>query len=241
MLQPNLPCIKCVGDNFQCLKCNSICIKHGKTLSGKQRYRCKQCGKTALETYTYKAYYSSTSKNIVHLLREGSGIRSIARLLCISTSTVIKKILITAGQIHKPYVPMNKTYEMDEMKTYVLCKRRQLWIAYAIEKQTRRVVDFSIGYRNNRTLLRVISTLILADAKKIYTDGFKNYRFLIPATKHKVSPFGTNHIERMNLNLRTGLKRLQRKTICYSKSTKMLEACLKIWFWYLNSNPQVII
>ncbi|MBN9294195.1 MAG: transposase, partial [Flavobacteriia bacterium] len=48
---------------------------------------------------------------------------------------------------------------------------------------------------------------------------------------HKIHRRCTNHIERQNLNLRTHLKRLNRKTICYSKSLMMLLAVVKIYFW----------
>ncbi|WP_394801047.1 IS1 family transposase [Niabella ginsengisoli] len=43
--------------------------------------------------------------------------------------------------------------------------------------------------------------------------------------------FGTNHIERYNLSLRTHLKRLARRSICFTKSLKILQAILKIYFW----------
>ncbi|WP_291287929.1 IS1 family transposase, partial [Flavobacterium sp.] len=48
---------------------------------------------------------------------------------------------------------------------------------------------------------------------------------------HSVKRFGTNHIERKNLTLRTHLKRLNRRTICYSKSLVVLIVILKIYFW----------
>ena len=42
-----------------------------------------------------------------------------------------------------------------------------MWVAYAIERKTKQVIDFRTGYRNNKTLKGVIDTLVLADAKKI--------------------------------------------------------------------------
>ena len=52
-----------------------------------------------------------------------------------------------------------------------------------------------------------------------------------PKSIHKRFQYCTNKIERMNLTLRTHIKRLSRKTICFSKSEKYLEAHLKIYFW----------
>lgn len=60
------------------------------------------------------------------------------------------------------------------------------------------------------------------------------YPSLIPFSIHRCFRYKTNVIERNNLSIRNSLKRLSRKTICYSKSILMLEACLKICFWYNN-------
>jgi IS1 family transposase len=57
------------------------------------------------------------------------------------------------------------------------------------------------------------------------------YRSLIPEGMRAVKRFGTNSIERMNLTLRTRLKRLGRRTICYTKSLAMLWACAAIACW----------
>ena len=92
-------------------------------------------------------------------------------------------------------------------------------------------MSFNVGKRTNKTLSRVVDTLKLSEAKKIFTDGLKNYRYLIDGKLHCVKRFGTNHIERKNLSLRTHLKRLNRRTICFSKSLVVLLSVLKIYFW----------
>lgn len=120
---------------------------------------------------------------------------------------------------------------MDEMRIFIKRKKRVYWIVYALEKCTKPVVDFAVGKRTNKTLSKVTNTLVLSKARKIYTDKYLNYGFIIPKAVHKTISFGTNHIERMNLTLRAQLKRLARRTICYSRSLQMLIACLKIYFW----------
>lgn len=79
--------------------------------------------------------------------------------------------------------------------------------------------------------MKIISRLLMADAKRIVTDKLNIYKVLIPKIIHSTKNRGINHIERQNLNLRTHLKRLNRRTICYSKSIVMLEAVLKIYWW----------
>lgn len=97
-------------------------------------------------------------------------------------------------------------------------------------KDSKNIVSFNVGKRTNKTLSHVLDTLKLSNPKKIFTDRLKNYRYLIDRKLHSVKRFGTNHIERKNLTLRTHLKRLNRRTI-FSKSLVVLISVLKIYFW----------
>jgi insertion element IS1 protein InsB len=107
-----------------------------------------------------------------------------------------------------------------------------LWVTLAYEQQSKKVVAINVGSRINKTLRQVLQMVVNANPTKIYTDGLANYKYLLPPTIHTVKQFGTNKIERVNLNLRTHLKRLASRTICYSKSVAMLLACVKIYCWY---------
>ncbi len=84
-------CIKRVGGNCRCLNCNGLTIKYGKTKAGKQRHICKNCHKTQVEKYSYIAYTNGLNQNIILLTKEGLGIRSTARVLQISTTTLLKQ------------------------------------------------------------------------------------------------------------------------------------------------------
>lgn len=78
---------------------------------------------------------------------------------------------------------------------------------------------------------QVTETIILSNPKQIYTDKYVNYKTLIPHEIHTTRKRCINYIERKNLTLRTHIKRLNRRTICFSKSLIMLKACLTIYFW----------
>jgi insertion element IS1 protein InsB len=54
-----------------------------------------------------------------------------------------------------------------------------------------------------------------------YTDKWSAYTRHLDPEQHTVSKRGTQKIERQHLTLRTRIKRLVRKTICFSKSTRM--------------------
>tara|TARA_B100000676_G_scaffold301444_1_gene348637 strand:+ start:654 stop:902 length:249 start_codon:yes stop_codon:yes gene_type:complete len=56
---------------------------------------------------------------------------------------------------------------------------------------------------------------------KYYTDDWGAYSRHLQADKHVISKANTQRIERKNLTLRTRIKRLARKTICFSKKIVM--------------------
>ena len=57
--------------------------------------------------------------------------------------------------------------------------------------------------------------------KRFYTDDWGAYDRHIDKEKHQVGKANTQKIERKNLNFRTWIKRLARKTICCSKLERM--------------------
>ena len=225
-----MPCIKTVV-NINCQYCQEPSIKFGKTGTS-QRYRCKSCKKIQLNNYERKAFKACINGDIAAHVKEGCGIRSIARLLNISAGTVLRRIKIIADSIIKPSITIGKVYEMDELKTYIKKKKNDYWVIYAIDRESKQVVDYKTEKRTKKNIKSVTDTLLLAECKQIHTDGLDIYGFVIPKEVHRVKRYCTNRIERKNLSLRTHLKRLNRKTICYSKSLLMLEACLQIYFWH---------
>lgn len=205
--------------------------KNGKTLKGVQRHLCKQCGSTKQEAYSNRACLTETNTNIVLLLKEGVGIRSISRILNISPTTVLKRIISISRQTIQPPVLLGREYEVDELITYIGKKENRYCLTYALDRTTKDVVSFSVGRRTKKTLGMVVNTLLLSEAKEIRTDRLSLYLGLIPKEIHHVKQRGINSIERKNLTLRTHVKRLNRRTICYSKSLLTLSAIMRIYFW----------
>lgn len=58
----------------------------------------------------------------------------------------------------------------------------------------------------------------------ITSDDWGSYGREVPKDKHLTGKIFTQRIERNNLTLRTRIKRLARKTICFSRSTKKSSA-----------------
>lgn len=215
---------------FPCGYCQAACKPKGKR-GVVQLLRCGTCGKYQRTCYQKKAFVPGTDTRIVLLTKEGCGIRSTARVLKISPTTVIAHIKRSASVLGPGHIPRGRVYEVDELSTYVGHKKKRVWVAYALDTLAKRVVSIRVGPRSKRTLRPLVETLLLSDAKRIHTDGFPAYKSLVPPDRHRVKKFGTNRIERMNVNLRTHLKRLSRRSICYSKCLSMLRACLAIYCW----------
>lgn len=91
----------------------------------------------------------------------------------ISTTTLLKRIITIVKNINRPIISKGKTYEVDEMCTYIGHKRNFIWLVYALEKDSKQVVSFNVGKRTNKTLSRVLDTLKLSEAKKIFADKLK--------------------------------------------------------------------
>jgi insertion element IS1 protein InsB len=216
---------------MQCQFCEGFCVKRGFQKSGMQKYQCRLCNRYQQAKYKNLACEADADKKLIAFIKEGCGIRSIARLMHISPTTVIKKTLKIASTLKPLPIEQYKTYEVDEIRTFVGNKNNESWIAYAIERTTKLVVSIKIGRRTKMNLMDVLQPVLQATPKKIRTDGLNIYRYIIPEHLHTVREYFTNKIERMNLTLRTHLKRLCRKTICFSRCEAMLDAVVKIYCW----------
>lgn len=218
---------------MECKKCKCTeVVKNGKQSNGKQRYYCKSCKVSFQTNYSYNAYQNSINKKTYELLKEGVGINSTARLLKVSKVTVIKRIKYLASLINRPlFNERGQYYEIDEMKVVVGYTDDEIWLTYAMNRNTKQIVNFIVDRKTKVNLSVVTQSVLKLNPKYVYTDGLVSYRTLIPKNIHNTAKKNTTIIERNNLTLRTHLKRLTRKTICYSKKSEMLEASLKLYFW----------
>ena len=217
---------------MRCKFCDHPCQKAGKQKNGAQKLYCTLCGKYQQMTYRSRAWCKDTKPLIPRLVCESVSVRGIARILWISINTVQANIRRAAKSIVKPPIRLHQAnVEVDELRTFIGNKQHQYWIAYALNRSTGEVIDFVVGRRIKGSLRMLVNTLLLAGVVKINTDRLNIYRSIIPESIHDDRRYGTNRIERKNLPLRTHIKRLNRRTICFGRSRVMLENCLKIYFW----------
>ncbi|WP_420385570.1 IS1 family transposase [Roseivirga sp.] len=218
---------------MKCQYCASPCIKAGKQSNGKQKYCCKICRKYQQSTYRYLACNYSSKQLYLNCLKTGSGLRGSQVITGVAVSTQLRWI----RKWGKTLVPQtaflpNDEYEIDELCTYVGHKKNRKWVISAISRGTGKIIDVVVGSRSLRNLGQVVQKVLALSPKAIYTDRLRQYFCLIPSHLHHVRRRGINKIERHHLNLRLHIKRLNRKTICFSKKLIVLLALVKIYVWF---------
>lgn len=80
---------------------------------------------------------------------------------------------------------------------------------------------YLFGDRTDETFKRLLALLEPIKFSVYCTDDGGAYRRLLLWEKHLISKRYTQNIEHQNLNFRFYIKRLARRTICYSKSIEL--------------------
>lgn len=106
------------------------------------------------------------------------------------------------------------------MWSFVGNKKQQRWLWYAWEPRLKRIIAHAFGDRSKKTLHKLLGLLSGFNVAFWCKDNFSAYE-LLPGKNHITGKIYTQRIERENLNLRNRLKRLNRKTLGYSKSAEM--------------------
>lgn len=113
--------------------------------------------------------------------------------------------------------------ELDERWGFVGSKARQHWLWYAYNTKTGGVVAYTYGPRTDETCRELLALLTPFDAGMITSDDWGSYAREVPKDKHLTGKIFSQRIEGNNLTLRTRIKRLTRKTICFSRSVELHE------------------
>jgi transposase-like protein len=117
------------GGEMLCKHCGSEdAVKNGIIL-GKQRYKCKGCGKTYREGDDRERYTNDQRLRVIKWYLEGAGIMSIERMEGVPNPLIIKWIrrfgTILRNKMNEARIPDDirdiQILELDEMFTY--CKK----------------------------------------------------------------------------------------------------------------------
>jgi insertion element IS1 protein InsB len=228
---------------LHCPYCQSTdIVRHGTTPEGKQRYRCRACrlgrGRTFLLEYAYAGQAPEVKRQIVDMAMNASGIRDTARVLHVSPTTVLKELKKKVHQAVLKHLPPEGVEveiwradelevrrglrsERDEMWSYVRRKANPRWLWPAIDHHTGQVLAYVFGRRQDTVFLELKALLEPFGITRYFTDGWGAYERHVEAEQHTVGKANTQKIESKHINLRTRIKRLVRRTICFSKTTTM--------------------
>jgi insertion element IS1 protein InsB len=211
-------------------------MKHGFSETGNQRYRCcnAACPRTTfMLSYTNIGCLPEIKTKVVDMALNASGIRDISRVLDVSPPTIIKilrdkgedlesinhRVLSSIedrGNIQAVIRRCDEA-ELDEMWSFVGKKSNQRWLWHAIDHNTGEILAYVFGNRKDEVFLQLRALLEPFGIRHFYSDDWGAYERHITKAEHHVGKRNTQKIERKHLTLRTRIKRLARKTICFSK------------------------
>ena len=119
--------------------------------------------------------------------------------------------------------------ELDEMWSFVGDKEHQRWLWHAIDHRTGAVVAYVFGDHKDNVFLELKELLEPFGIRRFYTDDWGAYERHLESEEHEVGKQNTQKIERKHLTLRTRIKRLARKTICFSKTCQMHDIVIALF------------
>ncbi len=117
--------------------------------------------------------------------------------------------------------------ELDEQWSFVCSKARQHWLCYTYNTKTGSVLAYTFGPRTDKTCRKLLTLLTPFNIGMLTTDEWGSYSKALPKEKHLTGKIFTQRIERNNLTLRARIKRLARKTICFSRSVELHEKVIR--------------
>jgi insertion element IS1 protein InsB len=114
----------------------------------------------------------------------------------------------------------------------VVCREQgqpPLALACHLDHHTGKVLASVLGRRQDAVFLKRKARLEPFGITRYYTDYWGAYRRHLDPEEHTPGKQNTQKIERKHLTLRTRMKRLVRKTICFSKTTQMHDIVLGLF------------
>jgi insertion element IS1 protein InsB len=107
------------------------------------------------------------------------------------------------------------------MWSFVQSKEHQRWLWHAIDHETGEILAYVLASHEDEAFVKLKALLEPFGISQFYTDGWGAYERHLHPAEHTVGKQNTQKIERKHLTFRTRIKRLVRKTICFSKSIVM--------------------
>ena len=114
-----------------------------------------------------------------------------------------------------------KEAAVDEMWSFVGKKNAPRWLWHAIDHHTRKGLAYVCGRRQDQVFLQLKGLLEPFGITHYDTDYWGAYTRHLDPDQHHPGKRNPQQIERTHVTLRTRMKRLTRKTICFSRLPQM--------------------
>ena len=210
-------------------------VRNGKKKSGVQNYLCKHCGKQFQDDYLYRGRDKGVKDRVLPMLLRGSGIRDCAVVLGISKNCVLRHLVKAAGEIViKPKKRYYPCIQIDELWSYVARKEKKVWLLYAYCAQSGEILGFAMGKRSGKTVKNLLVKLKHLEIDFYLTDHWEAFRSELPYYKHLIGKQFTKAIEGVNTWSRTRVRRLVRRTTCFSKKLLNHYSMIKLVIYHRN-------
>ena len=112
--------------------------------------------------------------------------------------------------------------ETDETRSFYRDKSHEVWLRRAAEHKANAPLAFAFGTREHQYPDELLTLPEPFNIGKVYADGNFAYGAKIAPENPATGKKDTQHIERNHLTLRSRVKRLARKTICFSKKLNIV-------------------
>src|SRR5438128_6562252 len=228
--------------SVRCPHCHSDqIVKRGKTGCGTQRYLCQNttCATGSfLLAYRYQGRLPAVKHQIMAMSLNASGVCDTARVLRISTDTVLselKKKEVALESVNTAFLRTRNPddiavtierageAEMDELWSFVGHQGNPRWLWHAIDHHTGVVVADVFGRRKAAVFLQLKALLEPFGLTRFYTDHWGAYTRHLDAEVHSPGKRNTQKIERKHLtDIEQPLTRrnLIKPTNCFPKQAK---------------------
>jgi len=124
--------------------------------------------------------------------------------------------------------------EWDEMWSFVSSKANPRWLWYLLERRSGIIIAYHLGRRTDEVLRVLLDKVSHLPIRICNTDDWGAYSRCLPGQYlHRIGKDNTWKIERRNLNFRTHIKRLNRRTICFSKNEQIHDNVIGL---YINKH-----
>jgi IS1 family transposase/transposase-like protein len=217
-----------------CPTCQRDHVIHKGSAAGKPQNRWKPCGEP-FPRMTPRGKPLAMTGNAVLWYLSAMSMTRIASLLRVSAQAVLPWMRTCATDSYEKPEPTGRTLvlQRDEMWHYLKKKQQKLWIWTALNRDTRQLLDWECGRRDQKPLKKMVDRLTQWDVQRYCPDTWAPYAAVIPQEKLVQRTATTHNLERHHCRHRHWFGRCKRKSMIISTSKEMVDLtmalCARFW------------